>query len=567
MQHRVIRRVCAVLFAVAVAVTALAVEPVAAAPSAPAVAQQRQCDDYIPSDLAINVTSAAPGQTVTITGLAYPGDTVTIRIAQFGGPPIVLATAIADSNGFFSANITIPANYPEGTYNITVSSPNCSGVGVITIVVRFPGGRCTDRVTITAQRGATVDWTLLGVLDTTKPLTVTLVPVAGGPSVVVYTGPYPASGEVQFVVPASLGNGRYRIVESGTGTNGKPLSARCGRLRVRGGGGGGTTTTTTSTTTPGGSTTTTPGGSTTTTTPGGTCESYSFDPTVKLIDFDGYNPKVEFSPTVPAVLPAGAWNITNASSWDSYPSRTGVYQGSEVWEIEFLDAAGNVLARSGPTGDVPDYVDPGQWSGPLGVVNLPAGVAKVRAHHLPDLYPDGPDSVANSVFPVGFSICGGSGGGTTTTQPGSTTTTTQPGTTTTAPGSTTTTTQPGTTTTAPGSTTTSTTTSTVPGGGGGGSTTTSTTAPSSTTSTSTPGGNVVATTTTTAPVAVANNQVERIGSSSPTQVAGNSTSRSSGSGATGLATTGSTVRPMILLGAILIAAGALFALGARRRRD
>jgi LPXTG-motif cell wall-anchored protein len=66
---------------------------------------------------------------------------------------------------------------------------------------------------------------------------------------------------------------------------------------------------------------------------------------------------------------------------------------------------------------------------------------------------------------------------------------------------------------------------------------------------------------------VANNQVERIGSSSPTQVAGNSTSRSSGSGATGLATTGSTVRPMILLGAILIAAGALFALGARRRRD
>ena len=551
MQHRMIRRVCAVLFAVAVAVTALAVEPVAAAPSAPAVAQQRQCDDYIPSDLAINVTSAAPGQTVTITGLAYPGDTVTIRIAQFGGPPNVLATAIADSNGFFSANITIPANYPEGTYNITVSSPNCSGVGVITIVVRFPGGRCTDRVTITAQRGATVDWTLLGVLDTTKPLTVTLVPVDGGPSVVVYTGPYPASGEVQFVVPASLGNGRYRIVESGTGTNGKPLSARCGRLRVRGGGGGGTTTTTTSTTTPGGSTTTTPGGSTTTTTPGGTCESYSFDPTVKLIDFDGYNPKVEFSPTVPAVLPAGAWNITNASSWDSYPSRTGVYQGSEVWEIEFLDAAGNVLARSGPTGDVPDYVDPGQWSGPLGVVNLPAGVAKVRAHHLPDLYPDGPDSVANSVFPVGFSICGGSGGGTTTTQPGSTTTTTQPGTTTTAPGS----------------TTTSTTTSTVPGGGGGGSTTTSTTAPSSTTSTSTPGGNVVATTTTTAPVAVANNQVERIGSSSPTQVAGNSTSRSSGSGATGLATTGSTVRPMILLGAILIAAGALFALGARRRRD
>ena len=60
MQHGMIRRVCAVLFAVVVGVAALAVEPVAAAPSAPAVAQQRECDDYIPSDLAINVTSAAP---------------------------------------------------------------------------------------------------------------------------------------------------------------------------------------------------------------------------------------------------------------------------------------------------------------------------------------------------------------------------------------------------------------------------------------------------------------------------------------------------------------------------
>lgn len=372
MQHGMIRRGGVALWAVAVAVTALAVEPVAAAPSAPAVAQQRQCDDYIPSDLAINVTSAAPGQTVTITGLAYRGDTVTIRIASSAVRPSLGNRDRRLERGFFSANITIPANYPEGTYNITVSSPNCSGVGVITIVVRFPGGRCTDRGTITAQRGATVDWTLLGVLDTTKPLTVTPVPVAGGPSVVVYTGPYPASGEVQFVVPASLGNGRYRIVESGTGTNAS-LSARCGRLRARGGGGGGTTTTTTSITTPGGSTTTTP------------CRapprrrrvapaSRTFDPTVKLIDFDGYNPKVEFSPTVPAVLFAGAWNITNASSWDLYPSRNRRVPG--------LRGAGDrVPRRSGQRPRAfgtrrvtfPTTSIPARWSGPLGVESAGGG--------------------------------------------------------------------------------------------------------------------------------------------------------------------------------------------------
>jgi len=69
------------------------------------------------------------------------------------------------------------------------------------------------------------------------------------------------------------------------------------------------------------------------------------------------------------------------------------------------------------------------------------------------------------------------------------------------------------------------------------------------------------------PVAVADQQVTRIGSSNPTQVAGTSTTRSSGSGNGGLAVTGSTVRPLIALAASLIALGALLALGARRRRE
>jgi len=558
-----------------VAMAPVMAEPASAAPAAPA--QQRTCDDYIPRDLALNVTSAAPGQTVTVTGLAFPGDTVTIRISQFGGPPIVLATVVAGPDGQFSTPITIPANYPEGTYNITASSPNCPGVSTITIVVRFPGGRCEDRKTITAQRGESVTWDLLGQLDTTKPLTVTLVPVNGGPSVVVYTGPYPATGLITFTVPTSFANGRYRIVESGTGLNGKPLSARCGRLRVRGGGGGGTTTTT-STTTPGSTTTTTPGG-TTTTIPGGQCDvdprEFLFDPTIKLIDWDGFNPKVEYTPVVPAALPAGTWTITNARSWDSYESRVNVFQGSEVWEIEFLDAAGNVLAHSGPTGDVPDYVNPGQWSGPLGDVTLPAGVVGVRGHHLPDQFPDGPDGKAASVFAVGFTICGGGGGGSTTTAAPTTTaatTTTEPEETTTT--STTTTTVPGSTTTTSGATTTTTTTTpgvtttTEAGGGGGGSTTTT-----STTSTTVAGATTTTTVVvpTTVPVQVADNNVTRIGSTG-SDVLGTSATRSSGSGSasgsggTGLATTGSTVRPMIAFGVGLVAIGTLLALGARRRR-
>ena len=520
---------------------------------------------------------AAPGQTVTITGIAYPGDTVTIRISTQGGPPIVLGTATADANGFFSANVTIPASLVEGTYDITVSSPRCDGVTTITIVVRFPQGRCTARKTIVAKRGDTVTWTLLGVLDKTKPVKVLLVPVNGGPTVTVYTGAYPASGKVTFTVPSNLPNGLYRIVEQGTGPNGKPRSARCGRLRVRGGGGGGGTTTTTTTTKPTTTTTTTVPGSTTTTTGPtttttstttttipGTCDStkktYTFAPT-KLIDFDGFNPKVEYTPILPVTLGQGTWSIIEAISRDSYPGRSKVQQWSEVWEIEFLNAGGQVVARSQPTGDVPDFVEFGEWIGPLGTVTLPGSVAGVRAHHLPDLYPDAPFEPANSVSPISFTICtgGGGGGSTTTTKP---TTTVKPTTTTTTK-PTTTTTKPTTTTTKPGSTTT-----TRPdgddddnGGGGGGATTTTTTAPRATTTTTTtaPPGLV---TPTSVLGATATRTVNQVGSSGSTRVAGTSATNNSA-----LAFTGGDNRPFVIAGIALIALGSLVVLGTRRRRS
>ena len=509
--------------------------------AAPAVAAQQSCNDYIPRGLALSVPSAAPGQAITITGVAEPGDVVTIRIATLGGPEIVLGTATANAAGLFSAQITVPANFVEGTYNISVSSPLCAGVGTITLVVTFPRGRCLDRAAITAQRGDSVEWELLGDLDTTKPLTVVIVPVGGGASVVAYTGPYPASGSISFTVPASLANGRYRIVESGTSRTGSPVSARCGRLRVRGGGGGGTTTTSTTTTVPGSTTTTTiPGATTTTTIPPTTCSTgsqvFNFDGD-RLIAEDGFNTVVEYTSVVPVNLAAGTWSIAGAVSEDGYAARINVVQTSEVWELQFLDGSGNVVATSAPTGDLADRLAFASWNGSLGAVSLPTTVTGVRAHHLPALFADGS---ANSVVPVSFTLCSGpGGGGSTTTTPGVTTTT--------APG---------------GSTTTI-------GGGGGGSTTTTTIAGAVATTT-TPGAS------TTTPVgsgglnsgtgvlgAAAERQVTQIGSSGTgTQVKGASASRQSGSG---LAVTGSTVRPFIVLGAALIAAGALFALGARRR--
>ena len=64
-----------------------------------------------------------------------------------------------------------------------------------------------------------------------------------------------------------------------------------------------------------------------------------------------------------------------------------------------------------------------------------------------------------------------------------------------------------------------------------------------------------------------NGAVSNIGSNGTAAVAGTSQTRSTGStSGSGLAYTGSTVRPLILAAVSLIAAGALFVLSARRRR-
>ena len=129
------------------------------------------------------------------------------------------------------------------------------------------------------------------------------------------------------------------------------------------------------------------------------CMNVTF-PATRLIDWDGYNPKVEYSPTVSIALAAGSYGVTGSSS-DGYPSRVSVTQTSEIWELQFLDATGTVIATSGLTGDLPDRVADATWSGSLGTVTLPAAATAVRDHHCPDAIADGS---ANSVVPVAATV-------------------------------------------------------------------------------------------------------------------------------------------------------------------
>jgi hypothetical protein len=234
------------------------------------------------------------------------------------------------------------------------------------------------------------------------------------------------------------------------------------------------------------------------------------------------DPGTPRTPSVPWGMQGGVGiRVGQAVSKDSASGRaSGPAQPSERWEVEFLDAAGNVVGRSGVTDDLPDDTDDAMWSGEIAGAFVQNDVVAVRAHHRPDLGAAGTD---NGVDAVSVQLCVESSATTTT----ATSTTTSPSTTT-APNPTTS--------TVPG---TSTTTTAVPG-----TSTTTTAATGSTTSTTS---TTVAKTTTT----------------TKATVAGTTQSKSSGSK---LATTGGSTAWTVLLGVMSLGAGAI-ALLLRRRLD
>ncbi|MEZ5321375.1 MAG: hypothetical protein R2698_04750 [Microthrixaceae bacterium] len=392
------------------------------------------CRRYIPRFVAISRPRVAAGQSVTLAGVAYPGDTVTVQIGAPGGP-VTLGTATANVFGIFALSITIPASLPNGTYQIFVISPNCPTPATVSIRVGHPAGFCWGFATRRAERGDTVNWRLLGRLRGSGHLTVDLVPLSGGPAVTVFSGSYPHSNRVSFQVPNTLSNGRYAIAETSRNWFGVTVTSTCGRLVVRGSGGPTSTTTTPTTVAPSTSAPTTVAPSTSapttvapsTSTPSGQIcpvPSATFDGT-KLIKFDGYNPEVAYSNTVAVNIPAGTYQVT-ATAAESYPSRIWATQTSEIFELQFLDASGNVIATSDPTHDLQDGVASATWSGSVGTVTLASTATGVRAHHRPDLIPGPPEGIANSVVPIGFTVCGNASVGSSSVAPSTAAPTTTP---------------------------------------------------------------------------------------------------------------------------------------------
>ena len=137
------------------------------------------------------------------------------------------------------------------------------------------------------------------------------------------------------------------------------------------------------------------------------------------------DPGTPRTPSVPWGMQGGVGiRVGQAVSKDSASGRaSGPAQPSERWEVEFLDAAGNVVGRSGVTDDLPDDTDDAMWSGEIAGAFVQNDVVAVRAHHRPDLGAAGTD---NGVDAVSVQLCVESSATTTTTTAatGSTTSTT-----------------------------------------------------------------------------------------------------------------------------------------------
>ncbi|MBL7803242.1 MAG: SprB repeat-containing protein, partial [Saprospiraceae bacterium] len=112
--------------------------------------------------------------------------------------------------------------------------------------------------------------------------------------------------------------------------------------------------------------------------------------------------------TIPGPYPAAfgstvTINIDEAIGWDGYAGRNSVSQPNEKYKVVFFKN-GSVVGSSNWSGDVPDNVTQGYWSGGLGSVTLPNGCDQIRLIHWSNsTYGTGDCGSPNSLVPS--SVC------------------------------------------------------------------------------------------------------------------------------------------------------------------
>lgn len=90
------------------------------------------CENYAARQLGVSPVSVAPGAAVTVSGLGTPHTTQLVWITQPAGstPEVVIApvSVVVPASGQFSAQFTLPANAPTGSWTANAQASDCQAV-------------------------------------------------------------------------------------------------------------------------------------------------------------------------------------------------------------------------------------------------------------------------------------------------------------------------------------------------------------------------------------------------------------------------------------------------------
>lgn len=132
------------------AMAGLALFVLSAMTALPATAQTTgECDPeqtagYAPDECSLTTTTSevGPGGTLTISGTGFvPGSEVRLALIGSEGSSISLGTVVADGEGAFSKEVTIPDSVLAGQYTVTATGLDPSGnERVLSIAITVVGG-------------------------------------------------------------------------------------------------------------------------------------------------------------------------------------------------------------------------------------------------------------------------------------------------------------------------------------------------------------------------------------------------------------------------------------------
>jgi hypothetical protein len=138
---------------------------------------------------------------------------------------------VVGATGSFSVPFILPDTYSAGNYTLSVLSTGCPTPKTLTIVIDpLDLSGCGPNSDRTYTPGEVVTWTLMGKpFDTSKPVTVNLTPrgPGGSGSATLYSGAFPASGDVTITIPNSTIEAKYFIEQVGLQKNHKTMTKSC----------------------------------------------------------------------------------------------------------------------------------------------------------------------------------------------------------------------------------------------------------------------------------------------------------------------------------------------------